>query len=140
MTFADPTPRWSVFRNSPEHRPYNSLPRANQDVTITYPSLLPHRVNSKNDTTNAIPTSPLSISRRIAKRRTQSEDIYEDRVPPTSPRLTINERLARANPLMMLASEKKEIRLSRSRNTSESENNEKEDEEDQSKGIYSQYW
>lgn len=110
----DPTPRWSALRGSPELRPYNSLPRG-QDIT-NYPSLTLHQTNLRNQDPSVSPRH-----RRSPTRRTQSEDVYNERgVSPVKSEVKENggkdaepsgdaapvKRQVRVNPLMKLAETK----------------------------------
>lgn len=78
----DPTPRWNTHRDSPEMRPYNSLPRG-QDVN-NYPSLAAHQTTHKTenkDKGTAVVTSHKHVTtiRHSPARRAHSEDVYPER-------------------------------------------------------------
>ncbi|XP_060527317.1 uncharacterized protein LOC132702588 isoform X2 [Cylas formicarius] len=139
-TISNPTPRWSALRGSPELRPYNSLPRG-QDIN-NYPTLALHRENLRNN-------NPVRETGRSPNRRTQSEDVYQDRdlqtvpgehflgenrsidVPnDTAPNHDVTRKSVRVNPLLLLADNKesRERKTSPKRKTSALENVQKESE------------
>lgn len=110
LMFSDPTPRWSTIRSSQEFRPYNSLPRG-QDIN-NYPSLALHQTNLRNQQNLSVDTASQPLRRWSPTRRTQSEDVYNERTDPSanfsmsstsSGENQANERPIRVNPLMKLA-------------------------------------
>lgn len=118
--FSDPTPRWSSLRSSHEFRPYSSLPRS-QDIN-NFPSLALYQTNLKNQQNLSIEKTSPPFRRRSPTRRTQSEDVYNERSDPSvnfsmssssSGDSQVNERPARVNPLMKLAETRsKELKTS----------------------------
>lgn len=75
--FIDPTPRWNTHRDSPEMRPYNSLPRG-QDVS-NYPSLAAHQTTPKSENKGKGTTVTTSSSgHKATARRAHSEDVYAE--------------------------------------------------------------
>lgn len=111
ISFLDPTPRWTSLRSSHEFRPYSSLPRS-QDIN-SFPSLALHQTNLRNQQNPSVEKStPPLFRRRSPARRTQSEDVYNERTDTSanismssnsSAETFVNERPLRVNPLMKLA-------------------------------------
>lgn len=66
FAFPDPTPRWPPSRDSPEFRPYNSLPRG-QDVS-EYPSL------KRTSTPNKSPEPPPEVQNKPESPKTITTD------------------------------------------------------------------
>lgn len=107
----DPTSRWNATRDSPELRPYNSLPRG-QDIS-NFPSLVAHQTKTQKERS----PSPL---RRVPAKRSLSEDVYSERTNENVTEATPNgtstkstdetkqqSRPVRENPLIKYASEHK---------------------------------
>ncbi|CAH2000126.1 unnamed protein product [Acanthoscelides obtectus] len=130
-TISNPTPRWWAVRGSPEFRPYSSLPR-DQDAN-DYPTLANLRYKQRS-ASNAVPPSP-TFGRRSPTRRTQSEDIYNER--GASPNLSecSNERPVRMNPLMKYADSRRTSPKRRLKSDSSGEGSIKEDGTEYDKGF-----